>query len=759
MKSSIDDLRPVHVAAGIGGAERDFLAVCLGAIDDATLQEHLMRWLRKTATKIQRADPKIGDSVNRNVKRWQDSDLSAHHLRAVLWIKLQRALRLNPSITRSVRGAERLADELVAAGLEWQDDSASDGWAKRVAKVARAGVSKGWDVVRRAPMRDEERDLPPPKTLGNLVAPLFQEMLKRALGEDPHAMPEQDKERLATDIVARLDEKERQALLREVGESDVERAIVKLAVGGGSHGSFAVAVGATGFAPYILAAQASAFIPMVSGPALVSVVSVVANPVVVVAAAVGFGAHLTRKANERATAQVALTLIALLACDGMARSREALENLVASFETLPELPYDDFDIASVKEASAYREAWARLQDSWLAPPGLRTTLAGEWERKNLHGDSVAIGAASIGDLVYSLAAIDPQVVAAADFASSETIEDAVDFAAHLLGKVQTGWLERAGIDLAAQKGNIANLKGFTMEQLVATKLADDGHTVELPDNPNQPGWDLIVDGERFQVKCLADSSGLTEHFEKYPEIPVFANGDLMAECAQWPQAWQEKVFFIEGHTNEVVEAVVGRSYGEGMDLAESDVPEIALAYVAARQAWKLKKGEITAGQAMSHLLMEGSARAGLALAGGVAGSSVGFLLLGPAGALVVGNLLPVVAQSAAPSLIDRIRGRPTANADEEARCEALGAAVEKAIDRKLSILRAKYRQAGDGPVGRYVRHRLLDEARHLDECQDRLFTLSSGNRRPPERAVAILRIASQSVHRGCYQAPLAGLKD
>ena len=618
VKSTIDDLRPIHVTAGIGGAEREFLAVCLGVFDDATLLEHLRGFLDKAWRKVRRADLEIGASVGRSAERWQGSDRSDDQLRAMLWIRLRRALRLDPGVTRSVRGAEHLADELVAAGLGWQEKRASDGRVKGTLKAGKRAVSKVLEKIRGAPTTDEERDAPPPNTLGKLVEPVFQEMLKRALGDDALAMPEQDKKRLTTEILAGIDEEDKRELLRRTGESDVEQAIVKWAVGGGTHGSFAVAVGATGFAPYILAAQASAFIPMVSGPALVSLVSVVANPVVVVAAAVGFGVFLTRKANERAAAQVALTLIALLACDGMKSSRNELENLVASFGTIPQLPDDDF--ADAREASAYREAWARLQDSWLAVPGPRTTLSGEWERTNLHRDSVAIGAASIGDLIYSLAAIDPHVIAAADFSSSETIEDSVDFATHLLK-------ERTDIDLDAQAGSIANLKGYTMEQLAATKLVDDGHTVELPDNPNQPGWDLIVDGEPFQVKCLADSSGLREHFERYPEIPVLANSDLIAEREQWPEAWQEQVFFIEGYTNEVVEAVVRSSYSEGMDVADNDVPEIALAYVAARQAWRLKSGEVTAGQAMSHLLMEGSARAGLAVVGGIAGASVGFLLL------------------------------------------------------------------------------------------------------------------------------------
>ena len=744
MKPSIDDLQPAHVAAGVGGAEREFLAVCLGVFDDANLLKHVQGIPKRVWKRVRLADPKVGASVEKGAKRWRDSDLSDDQLRALLWIRLRRGLRLGTGVTRSVRGVEHLA-----AGLEWQGDSASGGAHRMVSKVR--------DAFRRA-RRDDDPVEPPPKTLGNLVEPLFQVMLKRALGEDADAMPEQDQKRLATDIVAGLDEKEKQELLREAGETDVQRAIVKLAVGGGAHGSFAMAVGTAGFAPYILAAQASAFIPMVSGPALVSLVSVVANPVVVVGTAVGFGAYLTRKANERAAAQVALTLIALLACDGMARSRDALENLVASFGTIPELPEEDF--ADPKEATQYREAWTRLQaDTWLATPRPRTTLAGEWERTNLDRDSVAIGAASIGDVIYSLAAIDPQVVAAADFSSSATIENSFDFATELLKKAQPSWSERPGIDLAAREGDNARLKGFTMEQLAATKLVDEGHVVELPDTPNEPGWDLLVDGEQFQVKCLADSSGLREHFEQYPEIPVLANSDLIDERETWPEAWKEKVFFIEGYTNDVVERVVRSSYAEGVGLADSDVPVIALAYVAARNAWKLRKGEVTAGQAMSHLLMEGSARAGLAVVGGIAGASVGFLLLGPAGALVLGNTLPMAAQSGARPLIDGIRARFGQKADEdrEARSEALCAAVTKAIDRKLSILRTKYRQVGDGTAGRYVRRRLLDEARHLDECQDRLLALSSGDRRGADRVVDALRIATQSVHPGCYHAPLARL--
>lgn len=192
---------------------------------------------------------------------------------------------------------------------------------------------------------------------------------------------------------------------------------------------------------------------------------------------------------------------------------------------------------------------------------------------------------------------------------------------------------------------------------------------------------------------------------------------------------------------------------------DSDVPEIALAYVAARQAWRFKEGEVTAGQAMSQLLMIGSARAGLAAVGGVAGSSVGLLLLGPAGALIVGNLAPVAAQGAARPLV-ALFGKwfgSREGKDSGARCDDFCDTVATAIQSKLAILRTKYRQVGDGPAGTYVRYRLLDQARHLDECQNRLFEVNRGDGNATDRAIEILRVASQSLHPACYRAALPKL--
>lgn len=763
LRWSFDELQPAHVAAGIGGADREFLSVCLGVFDDVTLSGQLkvaVQNVVKFARRSRISLPSVAASVQRTADKWHSNQgLTDDHLRAILWIRLQSALGVEPNFSRSVRGCERLTDDLVSTALR----GTPEGLFKRMGEGVVASVHWGLDNLRRRSgdahdisENDERSSEAMPKTLGTLVSPLLTEMVANALGEKSD-MPQEDKERIVAETAARLDDAERQAILREAGDADFERALAKCLATGGVYGAIGGTVAASGFAPYILAAQASAFIPFVSGPGLVSLLSVLTNPVVVVVAVGGLGYHWLQTANERAAANVAAHLIALLACDGMRRGRSSIEELVGSFGTIPDLPDDAF--RSREEMSRNQARWRELHsDSWLPAARSRPFLADEWERSGINGDSVSVAALSMGDLLYSLAAIDPQVVAAADFASSDEITNSFDFAVNLLARMDGRWRERESLE-----GLVNSTKGYVMEQLAATKLVADGHVVELPDAPNQPGLDLIVDGQPFQVKCLADSGGLAEHFHQYPGIPVIANSELIEDQVDWPVEWRDKVFFLEGHTNELISDVTERSVMETKDLGDNDVPEFALAYVAVRQLWKLKKGQVTAPEAASDLLIQGSTRAGLAVAGGFVGKSIGLLVLGPAGALVGGALGPVVAQAGAGRLAPRIRKavrlRPKVDRGIDDTCDALSHDVEKAIDQMLAVLRRKHRLIGSGVAGTYVRHRVIDEARHLDECQGELLRLRCDPWGARSRAVSMLRIASRSVHPSRYQGTLRDLLD
>lgn len=67
--------------------------------------------------------------------------------------------------------------------------------------------------------------------------------------------------------------------------------------------------------------------------------------------------------------------------------------------------------------------------------------------------------------------------------------------------------------------------GHIAEQQVYQHLVDSGHAVTFPIAPNNPGWDLNVDGHLVNVKNYADLHGLSSHFSQHPDIPVIANFD------------------------------------------------------------------------------------------------------------------------------------------------------------------------------------------------------------------------------------------
>jgi hypothetical protein len=99
-------------------------------------------------------------------------------------------------------------------------------------------------------------------------------------------------------------------------------------------------------------------------------------------------------------------------------------------------------------------------------------------------------------------------------------------------------------------GALSSLKGYVAERVVAAELVMQGHDVSFPDASNQPGWDLMVDGHEFQIKCFEHVSGLSDHFERY-NFPVIANAELAGEI---PAEWADKVFFVEGYSDQLLDA-------------------------------------------------------------------------------------------------------------------------------------------------------------------------------------------------------------
>lgn len=753
---------PVDILAGLASADRQLLATALALFEDSKLQERVKQLYAAAGEKIQAwtgSDLLVStESVRAGMQRWLESEKPDEYLRLVLWIYLREALGLPARMSVSLRGISLLAEDVTAAAITFVD--APNWW------------EKGKQII--GLVEDTKVDR---ITLSSIVEPVLQELLESALSDQGKStwlsgdgLLESVRQKLST-----LSPEDQKAMLASVGADELNDAAVRqILLTGGGLATFGTAVSLGGFSSYILAAQASAFIPFVSGPGLVSLVAVIANPMTIIgvtAAAIWWGG---KSVNNKVQATVAIRVLALLALQGKSRKArgESLLSLVGSFKLVGDLKADQH--LTEETISLYLKEWELLspitdkplvepdtrilwamdqpflqsgpvRDSWL-----HTAFPGLNEQEN----AAILAGLTLGDALYSACAINPSVLAAADFSRVAEIDSSLDFA-----EFATEVMDKTG---SALTGAFASLKGYTAEQFVAAELMARGHVVSFPESSNQAGFDLLVDGLPTQVKFHDGLNGLHEHFAKY-DYPVYANSELMGKI---PEEYADKVFFIEGLSNELVEQVTRQSVDAGADLMDPDVPMFAVMLSAGRHLIAFQAGQISGLQAVEQVLLDGGVRAGLALAGQVVGGTAGLLLFGPAGAWVFGAGLPILAQANAGPvkkvLVDLLESAESRQWKEEAHVtiDALVSALQAGLAKKREELVRQYQAIDSEPmVGEYVRWRIAQDGRFLAECKQRLDAVASQNQSEPEiRAAAIVRwLASVTLQPACFQQELAAL--
>jgi len=232
------------------------------------------------------------------------------------------------------------------------------------------------------------------------------------------------------------------------------------------------------------------------------------------------------------------------------------------------------------------------------------------------------GALTLGDLVYDLCRIDPDVIAACDFSRKEDISNALAFSSFAE--------EHRELVGEARSGLVSGIHGYVAERVVAHHYAALGHDVTFPDASNQEGWDLLIDGKPFQVKCLNDASGVYEHLERH-EYPVIVNAELHDSVAHLPGVYVDYALHhdqVRDATSEALEA--------GEDATDFEVPWISLAVSSASALRDLVNGDTDFMGACTNAVTNTAGRILFGTLGGKAASAVGLFLLGPAAGIVFG---------------------------------------------------------------------------------------------------------------------------
>jgi len=180
-------------------------------------------------------------------------------------------------------------------------------------------------------------------------------------------------------------------------------------------------------------------------------------------------------------------------------------------------------------------------------------------------------------------------------------------------------------------------KGYTGEERVFDQLRAEGHNVEVPDAPNHPGFDALVDGEPINVKITTTPGYINQHFEKYPDIKVYTNQEMSEVFAGDPNVMIADC--TEEGIKEVTESTLEgiKNIGESLDW----VPLISLVTSGAKNANAVAKGKKDVSLALEHTVLDVAGKGLGSTIGAKAGLALGMTLAPVTGGLSVA-LLPAI---------------------------------------------------------------------------------------------------------------------
>jgi hypothetical protein len=298
------------------------------------------------------------------------------------------------------------------------------------------------------------------------------------------------------------------------------------------------------------------------------------------------------------------------------------------------------------------------------------------------GLTAGVAGITIYDAVYSISLVDENVLRALDFSSAADLSNFHDIIAH----IKTNFRDGSGLN-----GSLERLEGYTAEQVVAAHLVAKGHVVEFPENSNQQGYDLLVDGYPVQVKNTMTPDLIREHLEKYPDIPVIANSEMGIYFVG-----NENVIIDPELSHDEIAAAVRHTLDgvDTLDAAPTHIPLVTLVLSCIKESSLLLDQKTDIRTAGKHVLCD---TASVGLGGAVCGKigTVVGSFLGPVGAgvgLVVGGTLGALGGKMIAKLIKQSGYEKKQVAYESALVE-VGATLPEVIDKKKELLNTKMNRA------------------------------------------------------------------
>jgi hypothetical protein len=372
-------------------------------------------------------------------------------------------------------------------------------------------------------------------------------------------------------------------------------------------------------------------------------------------------------------------------------------------------------------------------------------------------EDVGYGSLTLGDMLYDYSHIDPNVLAAAEFSHSSSIDSIFSFST---------WADKFdNLQSAAGQGAATSLRGYTAERLFAINLGNQGHDVQFPDASNEPGYDALVDGQPFQFKCLENMRGLREHFAQY-DYPVIVNSELADNVAGMHGV------YVDGLVSCAhVQAVTESSMQHGAGLAGGHVPWISILASSPIPLYRLYRRETDLAGAITAIVTNSGARIAGGSIGGKSAALAGAVLFGPAGAVVgltfgsivgasAGRYVAGIARSAL-TLGDAGAVRDVATETASIAIESLPMKREAWSQKRSALIGATNHNTRSVKIGAYVVARHDDDVAYQENqahLLDRVRT-EMNSLEPLDAWERILTLTKRAgIHAHVIQEPLLRLE-
>ncbi len=278
-------------------------------------------------------------------------------------------------------------------------------------------------------------------------------------------------------------------------------------------------------------------------------------------------------------------------------------------------------------------------------------------KKNENGDILLGSAVTLGDALFETTKINPDVLDAIDTAhGSKAFDSYNDLLRHIENNSDTNSFQ----------GMLSQYKGYYGEHELARQLIEQGHDVQLPDIPNQKGWDAIVDGQEVQFKSGLTSGIIDKHLEQYPDIPVITTAEHADKFADNPMVIALPDVTAENIHNTTEQTLHSLdSIADVSDLGAVDFPVVTIIWSTIKNIKSVVKGNKDIGTAGKHIGLDAAGSGLGAVGGGKLGAIIGGILGGPFGIAIGGLAGGIFGVIAGRKLTNSIKEKPLKKAQED----------------------------------------------------------------------------------------------